>query len=145
MPTDYYCPHSDALKPFFGRLSKIDCREKAFAFVLGVLIGAILHCRLPHDDHAKSKLFPLSQLLSMTGDDLRVLYDKVMHELDYGIRNSKDTVEAVVEEARHLRASLSNLSDLDEATTTYFILYGISVSSSICGSNARNVKKCQIR
>lgn len=137
MPTDYYSPHSDALKPFFGKQSKIDSREKAFAFILGVLIGAILHSRSHHGDHAEAGIFPLSQLLSMTGDDMRALHDKVIHELRHTPKNTRDKLEAVMEEARHLHASLSRSIDLDEETTTYFILYGISVSSSICNLHCK--------
>lgn len=130
--TDYYLPHAEALKPFFGIQSRIDSREKAFSFILGVLIGALLHCRSHHNINAESRIFPLSQLLSMTGDDLRGLHNKVMSELINSPRKTRDNVEAVAEEARHLYASLSCLIDLDESTTTYFILYGISVSASIC-------------
>lgn len=144
MHTDYYSPHTDALKPFFGEQSKIDSREKAFAFILGVLIGAILRCRSLHDKHSGSGIFPLSQLLTLTGDDLRALHDKVIRELNHTLKNTKDILESVVEESRHLHASLSRSIDLDEDTTTYFILYGISVSSSICNSDARKVKKCHL-
>lgn len=139
MLADYYSPHTDALKPFFGMQSKIDNREKAFAFVIGVLIGAILRCRSYHSDHAGSGIFPLSQLLSMTGNDLRLLYSKVMHELNCTFKNRRANLESIADEARHLNASLSRLIELDEATTTYFILYGISVSTSICNSDARKV------
>jgi hypothetical protein len=84
-------------------------------------------------------MFPLSQLLSLTGDDLWALYDKVMRELSNAPRNTRDEIEAVAEEALHLRASLSRLTDMDEATITYFILYGISVSTTIC-----NRRRCRM-
>lgn len=133
MPADYYWPHVKALKPFFSMQSRIDSREKAFAFILGVLIGALLHCRSHHDNHTQSELFPLSQLLSLSGNDLWKLHDKVKRELENHVpTNSRDTVKAVAEEAQHLRTSLSRHIELDDAAATYFILYGISVSATIC-------------
>jgi CRISPR-associated protein Csh1 len=132
MDTDYYSPRSEALKPFFGLQSRIDSREKAFAFILGVLIGALLHCRSHHDSKNESRLFPLSQLLSITGEDLKPLYYKVMGELDDVPENARAKVKGMWKEARHLLASFSCQIELDEVTTTYFILYGISVSASIC-------------
>lgn len=131
MLSEYYSPHSEALRPFFGMKSRIDSREKSFIFILGVLVGALLQCRLYHDNNDASHGLPISQLLTIYGDNLWTLYDKVMSELsDPG--NACDKVEGVVVEARHLYASLSRQISMDEATTTYFILYGISASSSIC-------------
>jgi hypothetical protein len=132
MISEYYQPHSEALKQFFGMQSRIDNREKAFTFILGVLIGALLHCRSYHDNHAGSHPVPFSQLFSISGNDLSALYDKVMRELNHAPKNSRSKVEEVMAEARHLYASLSRQIALDEETTTYFILYGISVSASIC-------------
>jgi len=132
MDIAYYCPRSEALKPFFGLQSRIDSREKAFAFILGVLIGALLHCRSHHGSQNESQLFPLSQLLSITGEDLKPLYHKVTGELDDVPESIRAKVKGMVREARHLLASFSCQIELDEVTATYFILYGISVSASIC-------------
>lgn len=135
--TDYYLPHLEALKPYFGVQSRIDSRAKAFAFILGVIIGNLLQSGTQHDNPTQSRLFPLSQLLTLAGDDLWPLYDRVMCALNASTKGTRDRVEVVAKEAHHLHASISGRIDLDESATTYFLLYGISVSASVCAHSSR--------
>lgn len=138
MDPDFYVPRLDILKPYFRETSRIDNKQKAFAFLIGIILGALLQDHTHTEMFAHSGMPSLSNLFVLTGRELSGLFDSLLAALPACPKEHRATVFAVVEETKHLRASLANDIDLDESATTYFILYGISVSSSLLDKGKSN-------
>jgi CRISPR-associated protein Csh1 len=138
MPTlmDVYQPNSERLKPYFTEESAIDSKDKAFAFILGVLYGKLLHVQGGRGVNVGANALTWLRRLSLSGRDLPELYVKVREKLlAYDTEKSAE-VRELLTELGDLGTRLRNF-DLDETTTCYFLLLGQSLAVRILPTKER--------
>ena len=141
MTADYYQLDVDCLKPYFGPESGIDSREKAFAFILGVLYGKVMQVQAARGVNVGSNSLTWLKRLTLEGKDLPELYNKVREKLlTYGTE-SNDDVRTLIEELGELGNKLGNKIDLDQTATCYFILIGQSMTNKILPTKSNKQRK----
>jgi CRISPR-associated protein Csh1 len=135
---DIYQPQSDQLKPYFTPESAIDSREKAFAFILGVLYGKLLQVQAGRGVNVSANALTWLRRLSLSGRDLAELYVKIREKLlTYGTEGSP-AVREVLTELGELGTRLGDRINLDEISTCYFLLLGQSLAVKILPSKDRD-------
>jgi CRISPR-associated protein Csh1 len=79
--------------------------------------------------------------LTLEGEDLPELYNKVRGKLlAYGTEGNED-VRALIEELGELGKKLGNTIDLDQTATCYFILIGQSMTNKILPKKSNKPRK----
>jgi len=144
MTEDHYQPDVDILKPYFGPESGIDSKEKAFAFILGVLYGKVMQVQAARGVNVGANSLTWLKRLTLEGKDLPEMYNKVRRMLlTYGTEGNEE-VRALVEELGNLGNKIGNMIELDQTTTCYFILIGQSMTSKILPKKTDKPRKEKI-
>ncbi|HOB71095.1 MAG TPA: TM1802 family CRISPR-associated protein, partial [bacterium] len=98
MSKTIYQPESESLKPYFSEESGIDSKEKAFAFVLGILFGRLLTLQGAKGVNVGSNALTWLKRLTLKGSDLPELYVKVREKLiSYRDESNEKTREVIHE------------------------------------------------
>ncbi len=127
---EIYQPQSDQLKPYFTPESAIDSKDKAFAFILGVLYGKLLAAQAARRVNVSANALTWLRRLSLSGKDIPELYKKVYGKvLEYGRLSRNAGVLEILEELGLLGTQVRHV--LDETTTCYFLLLGMSLANKI--------------
>ena len=126
-----YEPRMEALKPYFARDCGIDRREKAFAFLLGILYGKVLQVQAARGVNVTSNALTWLKRLNLSGRDLPALYNRVREKLLSYNTEASQPVRELVQEIGHLGALLGDRFDLDNTATCYFLLLGQSVAVDV--------------
>lgn len=133
MGAGYYKSRLAELEPYFTPSTSIDDREKACAFLVGVLLGALFMESGGGGAATGRNLLPVG-LFDLSGPDLPELCEALCRALAECSGGRRTLVRAIAGEARHLATSLADGIELDAATTTYFLLYGCSACEAILRS-----------
>lgn len=131
MPDEIYQPKSEALKPYFSLESALDSKEKAFAFILGVLYGKVLQVQAARRVNVGANALTWLKRLTLTGKDLPDLYVKVRGKLLAYETESNATVREIVAELGALGARIGDQIHLDDVQTCYYLLLGQSLATTI--------------
>lgn len=131
MTSNSYEPRLDSLKPYFGNESGIDTKDKAFAFLLGVLYGKVMRVQGGRGVNVAANALTWLKRLTLSGNDLPELYINVRRKLLVYGSESNETVRAFIHELGQLGVRVGNRIQLDETTTCYFLLLGQSLSTTI--------------
>lgn len=134
MTTQSSEPKLESLKPYFGNETGIDTKDKAFAFLLGVLYGKVMEVQAARGVNVGANALTWLKRLTLTGDDLPGLYNKVREKLLAYETESNEAVRAVIQELGQIGTTLGNQIKLDETTTCYFLLLGQSLTTTILPS-----------
>jgi CRISPR-associated protein Csh1 len=135
---EIYQPQSEVLKPYFTPESGIDSKEKAFAFILGVLYGKLLQVQAGRGVNVGANALTWLRRLSLSGRDLAELYVKVREKLlTYGTEGSP-AVRGLLTELGELGTHLGDRINLGEIPTCYFLLLGQSLVVKILPSKDRD-------
>jgi len=128
-------PRLPELRPYFDTDSGIDSREKAFAFLMGVLYGRLLRIQGGRGVNVGANALTYLKRLRLRGRDLPEFYLKVREKLlSYGAEGST-AVRALLGEIGDLGARLGSRIELDRTDTCYFLLLGQSVSTRVLPPN----------
>ncbi len=128
---EWYQPQLEKLKPYFGPESGINSREKAFAFLLGIVYGKLLAVQGGRGVNVSSNALTWLKRLTLSGRDLPEFYVKVREKLlAYGTERSAQ-VRELLHEVAQLGARLGDQIDLNETQTCYYLLLGQSLASEI--------------
>lgn len=128
---DWYEPKLDKLKSYFGPESGINSREKAFAFLLGIIFGKLLAVQGARKVNVSSNALTWLKRLTLSGRDLPEFYTKVRGKLlVYGTERS-DEVRELLHEIAQLGAKLGDQINLNETQTCYYLLLGQSLAQEI--------------
>lgn len=131
---EIYQPQCGLLKPYFTEESAIDSKDKAFAFILGVLFGKLLQFQGGRGVNVGANALTWLRRLSLSGRDLPELYVKVREKsLAYGMEGIKD-VREIISELGELGVPLGTRINLNETDTCYFLLLGQSLAVKILPS-----------
>lgn len=137
---NWYEPQLEKLKPYFGPESGINSREKAFAFLLGIVYGKLLTVQGGRGVNVSSNALTWLKRLTLSGRDLPEFYVKVREKLlAYGTESSAE-VRAVLHEVGQLGAKLGDTIDLNETQTCYYLLLGQSLAHDILPSKSEQNK-----
>ncbi len=137
MAESFYEPGLDSLKPYFGRESGIDSKEKAFAFLLGVLYGKVMQVQAARGVNVSANALTWLRRLTLTGKDLPELYVKVREKLLAYETEGKEAVRSVIGEVGQLGVALGSDVELNETNTCYFLLLGQSLMQTIIPSKEK--------
>jgi len=132
---EIYQPTSERLKPYFTEETAIDSKDKAFAFILGVLYGKLLQVQAGRGVNVGANALTWLRRLSLSGRDLPELYIKVREKLLTYDTEKSPAVREVVTELGELGASTT--CDIDEINACYFLLLGQSLAVKILPSKER--------
>ncbi len=128
---EWYEPQLEKLKPYLGPESGINTREKAFAFLLGIVYGKLLAVQGGRGVNVSSNALTWLKRLTLSGRDLPEFYVKVREKLlAYGTERSAP-VRELLHEIAQLGAKLGDKIDLNETQTCYYLLLGQSLASEI--------------
>lgn len=130
-------PGLDSLKPYFGHESGIDNREKAFAFLLGVLYGKVMQVQAARGVNVGANALTWLRRLTLTGKDLPELYVKVREKLLAYEMEGNEAVRSVIGEVGKLGVALGSNVELNETNTCYFLLLGQSLMQTIIPSKEK--------
>ncbi len=131
---EIYQPQCERLKPYFTEESAIDSKDKAFAFILGLLYGKLLQVQGGRGVNVGANALTWLRRLSLSGRDLPDLYVKVREKsLAYGMEGIKD-VREIITELGELGVPLGTRINLNETETCYFLLLGQSLAVKILPS-----------
>lgn len=131
---NWYEPQLEKLKPYFGPESGINSREKAFAFLLGIVYGKLLAVQGGRGVNVSSNALTWLKRLTLSGRDLPEFYVKVREKLlAYGTESSAE-VRAVLHEVGQLGAKLGDNIELNETQTCYYLLLGQSMAHDVLPS-----------
>ncbi len=138
-----YTPDMEALREYFTPETGIDSREKAFAFLLGVLFGKLIRVQAARKVNVASNALTWLKRLQLTGADLPELYVKIREKLlSYGTEQSQP-VRRLTEEIGRLATRLPQPIMLDRISTCYFLLLGQSLSNKILPKTEIEADKSQ--
>ncbi len=138
MGENFYEPHMEQLKPYFGPESGIDSNEKFFAFLLGVVFGRLLFAQ----SEAGVRLSALKWVkrFTISGEDLPELFKKIIAKIleyqQYGnekvVKLLKTTnLHQIIEELSFVGKRLGDRIELSSTLTCYYFLLGQSLSNKI--------------
>ncbi len=131
MINTFYEPKMEDLKPYFTAESGIDCPEKAFAFLLGVLFGYLMRVQGARKVNVAANALTWLRRLSLKGKDLPELYVKIRGKLlEYGSEKDSDLRE-LIEEIGRLGVRLGDSISLDHVKASYFLLLGQSLNREV--------------
>lgn len=137
---NWYEPQLEKLKPYFGPESGINSREKAFAFLLGIVYGKLLTVQGGRGVNVSSNALTWLKRLTLSGRDLPEFYVKVREKLlAYGTESSAE-VRAVLHEVGQLGAKLGDDINLNETQTCYYLLLGQSMAHGVLPSKNEQYK-----
>jgi CRISPR-associated protein Csh1 len=131
MGNDFYEPQMQRFKPYFGTESGIDSKEKAFAFLLGVLYGKVLQVQGAKGVNVGANALTWLKRLTLKGRDLPELYTKVRQKLLAYETEKSEEVRNLITEIGNLGVRLGNNIELDEIQTNYYLLLGQSLTTTI--------------
>jgi CRISPR-associated protein Csh1 len=132
---DIYQPSSERLKPYFTEESAIDSKEKAFAFILGVLYGKLMQVQAARGVNVGANTLTWLRRLTLSGRDLPDLYNKVREKLLTYETEGNPAVQELVTELGELGTRTN--CDLDQINTCYFLLLGQSLAVKVLPSKDR--------
>lgn len=141
MADSAFQPQLEQLRPYFGPETRIDSREKAFAFILGVLFGKLVQVQAARGVNVGSNSLTWLRRLTLAGRDLPELYVKVRGKIQEYQTESNADVRAVISELSELGVALGTDIRLDTTETCYFLLLGQSLSGKILPSRAGEERK----
>lgn len=133
-PKAIYQPQSAALAPYFTEESAIDSREKAFAFILGVLYGKVMQVQAARGVNVGANALTWLKRLTLSGKDLPELYIKVREKLLAYETEGNEAVRDLVAELGALGAQVGDQPELADVQTCYFLLLGQSLATTILPS-----------
>ena len=145
MEAKFYEPRLDDLKPYFGPESGIDGKEKAFAFLLGILYGKVIQVQAARHVNVGANALTWLRRLTLSGKDLPELYVKVREKMLAYETEGNEKVRLIVEEVGSLGTKLGSNINLDETNTCYFLLLGQSMTTTIIPSKTKNNEKGEVR
>jgi CRISPR-associated protein Csh1 len=137
MEQTYYEPQWEGLKVYMGGESGIDSKEKAFAFLLGVVYGRLI--LIQESAGFKSSSLNWVKRFSIDGRALPDLYKKVLSKLlEYQKLSDKEfgrlfteRVYRAIEELSLVGTKLGDRIELPSNLTCYYLLLGLSLSNKI--------------
>lgn len=132
-----YKPKSETLKPYFTEETAIDSKEKAYAFILGVLYGKLVQVQAARGVNVASNALTWLKRLTLKGPDLPTLYVKIREKLLAYETEQNIEVSNLVSELGELAIKTQYLESLDETSTCYFLLLGQSLSCKILPSKSK--------
>ncbi len=133
MTNSIYQPQSAALKPYFTEETAIDCKPKAFAFILGVLYGKLMQVQAARKVNVGANSLPWLKRLTLSGRDMPEFYNKVREKLLIYKTESSEEVREIIQELGALGA-VTKLDQLSEIDTCFFLLLGQSLATSVLPS-----------
>ena len=133
-PEELYRPTCEALRPYFTPESAIRGRERAFAFILGVLYGKLLQVQAARGVNVGANALTWLKRLTLSGRELPELYVKVREKLLAYETEGNPAVRQIITELGELGARLGTNIALDETETCYFLLLGQSLAIKIMPS-----------
>jgi len=131
MGDNFYEPEWESLKPYFGKESGIDTKEKAFAFLLGILYGKVMQVQGAKGVNVGANALTWLKRLTLTGKDLPELYVKIREKLLAYETESNENVRKLVREIGQVGVKLGNKIELDKINTNYFLLLGQSITTTV--------------
>ena len=133
MTHSIYQPQSAALKPYFTEETAIDCKPKAFAFILGVLYGKLMQVQAARGVNVGANALTWLKRLTLSGRDMPEFYIKVREKLLAYETDSNKEVREITEELGALGAC-TKLDSLSEIDACYFLLLGQSLATTVLPS-----------
>lgn len=128
MENSFYKPKMEELLPFFGEESGIDNREKAFAFLIGILFGRLLTVQGVREVRTTANALTWLRRLTLEGKDLPRLYVRIREKMfSYEMEKSLK-IRSLLNEIAELGIQLGDAIELDEVKTNYYLLLGQSMS-----------------
>lgn len=137
MPNQTFEPTLPSLRPYFGRESGIDSKEKAYAFVLGILYGKVMEIQGARGVNVGSNALTWLKRLTLKGDDLPELYVKIREKLLAYEAEANPDIRAVLGELGQLATELGDRIRLDAILTSYYLLLGQSMTTKVLPSRAK--------
>lgn len=132
-----YQPGMKELEPYFGLESGIDSDEKAFAFLLGIIYGKLLQVQGARGVNVSANALTWLKKLTLKGKDLPELYVKTRSKLlAYETEKSED-VRLLLAEVAKLGINLGDQIKLNEVQTSYYLLLGQSVATTVLKSKTK--------
>ena len=131
MPETIYQPQLESLKPYFTAESAIDTREKAYAFLLGVLYGKVMQVQGARGVNVGANALTWLKRLTLRGTDLPELYVKVREKLLAYEMEGSEQIRELIKELGELGIRVRTLHKLDETDACYFLLLGQSLTTQI--------------
>ncbi len=137
IPNVYYMEGSaletevDFLKPYISPDSGVNTPAKGFAFLLGVMLGRVMRIQGGKGISVASNSLVWLRRLKLDGKNLPELYTKVTNKLMVYNSFGDDKLRKVSEELSRLGTILGSDIDLGQTETVYFLLLGISLSTTI--------------
>lgn len=141
MPDIAFEPKLEELKLYFGKESGIDSRQKAFAFLLGVLYGKLLSVQGARGVNVSANALTWLKRLTLKGADLPQLYVKIREKLLAYETEKSLKVRSLIEELGDLGVRLGDNIELDDTTTCYYLLLGQSMTNRILKKDDSNEEK----
>jgi len=129
-----YEPEMGQLKPYFTVETGINSREKAFAFLLGILFGKLIQVQGARGVNVAGNALTWLKRLQLTGKDLPELYVKVREKLLAYDTEKSTVVRDLVQEIGRLGSLLGDDILLDRVPTCYYLLLGQSLTVKILPS-----------
>jgi len=126
-----YEPEIEVLKPYFTAESGINSREKAFAFLLGLLFGKLIQVQGARGVNVAANALTWLKRLQLTGKDLPELYVKVREKLLAYDTEKSQGVRDLLQEIGRLGSLLGDGIHLERIPTCYFLLLGQSLTVKI--------------
>lgn len=131
MEVEFFEPRMESLKQYFGPESGIDTKEKAYAFLLGVLYGKVMQVQGARGVNVGANALTWLKRLTLKGKDLPELYIKTREKLLAYETEKNPDVRNLISEIGRLGVKLGDNIELNEIQTNYYLLLGQSVVSEI--------------
>lgn len=131
MESQFYKPKWDELKPYFGPESGINTKQKAYAFLLGVLYGKLLNIQGARGVNVGANALTWLKRLRLRGADLPELYTKTREKLLAYDAEKNPNIKLLIGEIGELGISLGDPIELSQTQTNYYLLLGQSMTNKI--------------
>ncbi|MCK5796631.1 MAG: hypothetical protein KAI47_05585, partial [Deltaproteobacteria bacterium] len=131
MSKEPYQPKSELLAPYFTEGSGLDTKDKAFAFLLGLLLGKLMKTQAARHVNVHANALSWLRRGTLAGRDLPELYAKVRQKLlEYNVEASSQ-VREVVKEISRIGFMQGTAIGLDGPRAMYFLLLGQALVDDI--------------
>lgn len=130
-------PTNEKLKELFEQSTGIDSDEKAFAFVLGLLLGRAMFIQSMKGVSVAANALTWLKRLNLTGADLPELHNKIRGKL-LQYQSDPDTAKyfpkavfETIEDVARLGNAVGDEPKLNKTSTCYFLLLGQALSTRV--------------
>lgn len=123
-------PKTKELKPYLAA-GGIGTKEKAFAFILGVLFGRVMSIQAARGVNVGANALTWLKRLQLKGADLPELFIKVREKLLAYEADKSPKLRSVVRDMSNIGTEVGTDIQLSQQDTCYFLLLGQALSTDI--------------